>query len=159
VTFDEWDAYATDGGCNGYKPVSRRTARLFSAMRAHGCEGMVSKRLGSPYHSGRSAHWVKVKNPKAPAVKREAEEDWGKRRPTRMSILEQAINCDDGERAAKIIQNALGIESDDVVNYCFPKTWPVDREQRASIIGPKPPMPVAKSGRAAAEQQKRGTAD
>jgi hypothetical protein len=27
--------------------------------------------------SGRSAHWVKVKNPKAPAVKREAEEDWG----------------------------------------------------------------------------------
>ena len=25
---------------------------------------------------GRSVHWVKVKNPKAPAVKREAEEDW-----------------------------------------------------------------------------------
>jgi hypothetical protein len=24
-----------------------------------------------------SPHWVKVKNPKAPAVKREAEEDWG----------------------------------------------------------------------------------
>jgi hypothetical protein len=23
-------------------------------------------------------HWVKVKNPKAPAVKREAEEDWGR---------------------------------------------------------------------------------
>ena len=23
------------------------------------------------------AYWVKVKNPKAPAVKREAEEDWG----------------------------------------------------------------------------------
>jgi hypothetical protein len=32
---------------------------------------------------GRSPHWVKVKNPKAPAVKREAEEDWGKRRPAR----------------------------------------------------------------------------
>jgi bifunctional non-homologous end joining protein LigD len=42
-----------------------------------GCEGIVSKRLGSPYRSGRSPHWVKVKNPKAPAVKREAEEDWG----------------------------------------------------------------------------------
>jgi ATP-dependent DNA ligase len=41
-----------------------------------GCEGIVSKRLGSPYRSGRSAHWVKVKNPKAPAVKR--EEDWGR---------------------------------------------------------------------------------
>jgi bifunctional non-homologous end joining protein LigD len=43
-----------------------------------GCEGTVSKRLGSPYRSGRSKHWVKVKNPKAPAVKREAEEDWGR---------------------------------------------------------------------------------
>jgi len=43
-----------------------------------GCEGIVSKRLGSPYRSGRSAHWVKVKNPKAPAVTREAEEDWGR---------------------------------------------------------------------------------
>jgi hypothetical protein len=40
----------------------------------------VSKRLGSPYRSGRSPHWVKVKNPKAPAVKREAEEDWGRNR-------------------------------------------------------------------------------
>jgi hypothetical protein len=26
-------------------------------------------------------------------------------------------------------------ESDDVANYVFPKTWPVDREQRARIIG------------------------
>jgi bifunctional non-homologous end joining protein LigD len=43
-----------------------------------GCEGIVSKRLGSPYRSGRSPHWVKVKNPKAPAVRREAEEDWGR---------------------------------------------------------------------------------
>ena len=43
-----------------------------------GCEGIVSKRLGSPYRSGRSPHWVKVKNPKAPAVKREADEDWGR---------------------------------------------------------------------------------
>ncbi len=43
-----------------------------------GCEGIVSKRLGSPYRSGRSSHWLKVKNPKAPAVTREAEEDWGR---------------------------------------------------------------------------------
>jgi bifunctional non-homologous end joining protein LigD len=41
-----------------------------------GCEGIVSKRLGSTYRSGRTQHWIKVKNPKAPAVKREAEEDW-----------------------------------------------------------------------------------
>jgi Fur family transcriptional regulator, iron response regulator len=39
---------------------------------------VVVRRLGSPYRSGRSPHWVKVKNPKAPAVTREAEEDWGK---------------------------------------------------------------------------------
>jgi uncharacterized protein HemY len=51
------------------------------------------------------------------------------------NLLEQAIACDDGDRAAKIIQQALGIESDDVVNYSFPKNWPKDREQRAAVIG------------------------
>jgi hypothetical protein len=51
------------------------------------------------------------------------------------NLLDQAIGCDDGDRPAKIIQNALGIESDDVANYCFPKSWPEDREQRARIIG------------------------
>jgi len=49
---------------------------LFEHACKLGCEGIVSKRLGSPYRPGRSPHWVKVKNPKAPAVKREAEEDW-----------------------------------------------------------------------------------
>jgi bifunctional non-homologous end joining protein LigD len=43
-----------------------------------GCEGIVSKRLGSIYRSGRSPLWLKVKNPNAPAVRREAEEDWGR---------------------------------------------------------------------------------
>jgi ATP-dependent DNA ligase len=43
-----------------------------------GCEGIVSKRLGSLYRSGRSKHWLRVKNPAAPAVRREAEEDWGR---------------------------------------------------------------------------------
>jgi bifunctional non-homologous end joining protein LigD len=52
-------------------------ATIFKHACALGCEGIVSKRLGSPYRSGRSPHWVKVKNPKAPAVKREADEDWG----------------------------------------------------------------------------------
>jgi bifunctional non-homologous end joining protein LigD len=44
-----------------------------------GLEGIVSKRKDSPYRSGRSPDWLKMKNPEAPAVKREAEEDWGKR--------------------------------------------------------------------------------
>ena len=51
------------------------------------------------------------------------------------NLLEQAINCSDGDQAAKIIADALGIESDDVAGYVFPKTWPADREQRARIIG------------------------
>jgi ATP-dependent DNA ligase len=52
-------------------------ASVYRAACQLGCEGIVSKRLGTPYRSGRSPHWVKVKNPNAPAVKREAEEDWG----------------------------------------------------------------------------------
>jgi bifunctional non-homologous end joining protein LigD len=50
---------------------------------AHACkmglEGIVSKRKNSPYRSGRSPDWLKMKNPAAPAVKREAEEEWGKK--------------------------------------------------------------------------------
>jgi len=38
-----------------------------------GLEGIVSKRLGSRYRSGRSKDWLKFKNPAAPA---EAEQDW-----------------------------------------------------------------------------------
>jgi ATP-dependent DNA ligase len=44
-----------------------------------GLEGIVSKRLGSPYVSGRTSNWLKFKNPNAPAVKREAEEEWGRK--------------------------------------------------------------------------------
>jgi hypothetical protein len=51
------------------------------------------------------------------------------------NLLEQAIDTNDGDWAAKLIQYALGIESNEVANYCFPKTWPQDREQRAKIIG------------------------
>jgi bifunctional non-homologous end joining protein LigD len=53
-------------------------ATVFKHACKLGCEGIVSKRLGSLYRSGRSDNWIKVKNPAAPAVKREAEEDWGR---------------------------------------------------------------------------------
>jgi len=53
-------------------------AVVFKHACALGCEGIVSKRFGSPYRSGRVEHWLKIKNLAAPAVKREAEEDWGK---------------------------------------------------------------------------------
>jgi bifunctional non-homologous end joining protein LigD len=49
---------------------------------AHACrmglEGIVSKRKDSAYRSGRSPDWLKSKNPACAAVKREAEEDWGR---------------------------------------------------------------------------------
>jgi bifunctional non-homologous end joining protein LigD len=51
---------------------------LFAHACKLGCEGIVSKRLGAIYRRGRSPHWIKVKNPNAQAVKREAEEDWGR---------------------------------------------------------------------------------
>jgi hypothetical protein len=51
------------------------------------------------------------------------------------NLLAEAINSDDPHRAAKLIQDALGIERDDVVHYCFPKEWPADRERRAKYIG------------------------
>jgi bifunctional non-homologous end joining protein LigD len=44
-----------------------------------GLECIVSKRKDSPYKSGRSPHWLKMKNPACAAMKREAEEDWGRR--------------------------------------------------------------------------------
>ena len=43
-----------------------------------GLEGIVSKRLGLRYSSGRSPDWLKFKNPAAPAVRREADKDWGR---------------------------------------------------------------------------------
>jgi bifunctional non-homologous end joining protein LigD len=49
---------------------------VFQHACALGCEGIVSKRLGSDYRSGRSPDYLKFKNPAAPAVRREAEEDW-----------------------------------------------------------------------------------
>jgi len=53
-------------------------AIIYKHACALGCEGIVSKRLGSTYRPGRAVCWLKVKNPAAPAVTREAEEDWGK---------------------------------------------------------------------------------
>ena len=54
-------------------------AVVFQHACKMGLEGIVSKRLGSRYRSGRTPDWLKFKNPAAPAVKREAEEDWGQR--------------------------------------------------------------------------------
>jgi bifunctional non-homologous end joining protein LigD len=51
---------------------------VFQLACRMGLEGIVSKRLSSRYRSGRSPDWLKFKNREAPAVKREAEEDWSR---------------------------------------------------------------------------------
>jgi bifunctional non-homologous end joining protein LigD len=97
-----FDLLELDGQDRRREPIEQRKAMLAKLLRKasvrlqlsehieepgdivfrHACklgfEGIVSKRLGSPYVSGRSRYWLKFKNPAAPAVKREAEEDWGK---------------------------------------------------------------------------------
>jgi ATP-dependent DNA ligase len=55
-----------------------RAQRLVEKACALGCEGIVSKKLGSRYVSGRSDTWIKTKNPKAAAATRVWEEDWGR---------------------------------------------------------------------------------
>ena len=47
-----------------------RRAVVFQHACKMGLEGIVSKRLGSRYRSGRSPDWLKFKNPAAPAERR-----------------------------------------------------------------------------------------
>jgi bifunctional non-homologous end joining protein LigD len=44
-----------------------------------GCEGIVSKRASSPYRSGRSRDWVKVKSPAAVEAQKVRSENWNAR--------------------------------------------------------------------------------
>ena len=101
VVLIAFDLLELDGNDLRREPLEVRKATLASLLRArlpslqfnqhlthpgdivfrHACamglEGIVSKRLGSRYTSGRTRDWLKFKNPAAPAVRREAEEDWG----------------------------------------------------------------------------------
>ena len=74
--------HRTGDGIAFNKHFDGEGAIIFKHACALGCEGIVSKRLGSAYRSGRVDHWLKVKNPAAPAVRREAEEDWSSKRRT-----------------------------------------------------------------------------
>jgi len=60
----------------------RRSISFATTIFVHACkmglEGIVSKRKDSMYRSGRSPDWLKIKNPACSAVKRQAEEDWGR---------------------------------------------------------------------------------
>ena len=96
-----FDLIELDGDDLRALPIETRKATLASLLRksvalrlsehlsadgpqvfAHACklgaEGIVSKRLGSPYRSGPHAAWVKVRNPASIAVQRERSEKWDK---------------------------------------------------------------------------------
>jgi ATP-dependent DNA ligase len=45
-------------------------AAIFAHACKLGCEGIVSKRRDLPYRSGRAKSWLKIKNPKSPAMLR-----------------------------------------------------------------------------------------
>jgi bifunctional non-homologous end joining protein LigD len=45
-------------------------ARVFEHVCRLGCESIVSKRRDMAYRSGRVKSWLKIKNPKSPAVLR-----------------------------------------------------------------------------------------
>src|SRR5262245_2555600 len=51
-------------------PAIIKGDKLFDAACKLGLEGVVSKKLTSPYRSGPSRTWIKVKNPDAPAATR-----------------------------------------------------------------------------------------
>ena len=46
---------------------------VFEHACQFGCEGIVAKRADSLYRSGRSKSWLKIKNPKSPAMLRVEE--------------------------------------------------------------------------------------
>ena len=72
-------------------------------------EGIVSKRLGYPYRSSRVNHWLKIKNSAAPAVKREADEDWERyaARSVRCSARAARRRCE-YRRPQKLLCGAVG---------------------------------------------------
>ena len=60
---------------------------VFAHAVKMGLEGIVSKRKTSTYRSGRSPDWLKSKNPACEAMRREAEEDWGRALSAARNVL------------------------------------------------------------------------
>jgi bifunctional non-homologous end joining protein LigD len=52
---------------------------LFRQACIMGLEGLVFRRGDRPYRAGRSPHWVKVKNPNSPVMRRADDIDWSRR--------------------------------------------------------------------------------
>ena len=49
---------------------------VFDQACRMGLEGLIAKRIDQPYCSGRAKCWIKVKNPKSPAMLRIADGSW-----------------------------------------------------------------------------------
>jgi bifunctional non-homologous end joining protein LigD len=58
------------------QPIDAPADIAFQHICQLGLEGIVSKKLGSRYESGRSSLWLKTINPNAPALQRLEQEDW-----------------------------------------------------------------------------------
>jgi hypothetical protein len=89
--------------------------------------GIVSKRLGSIYRSGRSTDWLKFKNPAAPAVKREAEEEWGRGAvamtgKTAAALLSCLLlgGCSGQDANTRLFQDVPTVENIELVHARFP---------------------------------------
>ena len=61
------------GGIQYVEHAEGHGDKMFTAVCDLGLAGIVSKKLNAPYRSGPSKSWIKVKNPKAPAVTRTLE--------------------------------------------------------------------------------------
>jgi ATP-dependent DNA ligase len=59
---------------DGYRLMVR--AVVFDHACRMGLEDIVAKRLDLPYRSGKAKCWVKVKNPKSPAMLRVEDGTW-----------------------------------------------------------------------------------
>lgn len=58
----------TQGGIQYVEHIEGDGDEIFAAVCKLGLEGIVSKKLNTPYRSGLSKSWLKTKNPKAPAA-------------------------------------------------------------------------------------------
>ena len=68
------------------------------------------------------------------------------------NLLQQAINCDDADRAARIIRDALGIESDDVRQLLLPDDladWIASGAPVTSASGSRPRPAISRRDRSA----------
>jgi len=59
-----------------------------------------NKHRDRAYRGGPCRHWVKIKNPESPAMKRAAEVDWSKM-TERPLILRTVLNCGSARQFAK----------------------------------------------------------